>query len=111
MHAAQEMPKRRGVRYELKRFVSLGRRRDIRERQRNAACDLHDKGNERRAPKDIPPFRIFRRYMLHRREQDADPEPIVEPIPDYLEQLDHSAVEIGTIACFICTSPFTTRTS
>jgi hypothetical protein len=49
--------------------------------------------------------------MLHRREQDADPEPIVEPIPDCFEQLDHSVVEIGTIACFIRTSPFVIRTS
>src|SRR5438105_993701 len=57
------------------------------------------------------PGRILRRNMLHRREQDADPEPIVEPIPDYFEYLDHSVVEIGTITCFICTWPFATRTS
>src|SRR2546428_119804 len=75
------------------------------------ACDLHDKRNKRGAAKDVPPFRILRRDMLHRREQDADPEPIVEPLPDYLEYLDHSVVEIGTIACLICTSPFSTRTS
>jgi len=53
----------------------------------HAACDLHDKGDERGAAENVPPFRILWRNMQRRREQDADSEPIVEPLPDCFESL------------------------
>src|SRR5215469_10665116 len=111
MEASQESPERRVVSYEEERVVSLGRRGNKRESESDTSCYLHNESNQGGASKNVPPFGIMRSEMPHRLKQHADPNAIIEPKPDGSEELAHSVVEIGTTTDFICTSPFSTRTS
>src|ERR1700676_2260168 len=110
MESAQKATEGRVVRDEDKRLVGLRRRRDKRKRQRYAARYLHDESNQGRGSKNVPPFGVLRRDVLHRLGEDADPDAILQPPPDRSEKLLHKVVEIGTTTGFIFTSLFSTRT-
>src|SRR5436305_13617249 len=110
MESAQKATEGRVVRDEDKRLVGLRRGRNKRKCQRDAARHLHDKCNESRGSENVPPFGILRRDVLHRLQQEAEPNRVIEPNPDRLEQLLHDVVVMGTTTGFIFSSPFSTRT-
>ena len=111
METAQEAAKGRVVCDELQRFVGLRRGRNERKGQSDAGGHLHNETNQRGSSKNVPPLRVVRRDVLHRLEQHADPDAIIEPAPDAGEEAPHKVVEIGTMTELIFTSPFSTRTA
>ena len=111
MEPAQKATERRVISDEDQRLVGLRRRRNKRKCQNHAARHLHDERNHGGGSKNVPPFGVLRRDVLHRLEQHADPNPIIEPKPDRPENPLHNVVTMGTTTDFIFTSPFSTRTS
>ena len=68
MESAQKATEGRVVRDEDQSLVGLRRRRNERKCQSHAAHHLHDESDDRGCSKNVPPFGILRRDMLHRLE-------------------------------------------
>src|SRR5205085_3565019 len=100
----------RVVRDEDQRLVGLRRGGNERKCQSHATCNLNDESNHGGGSKNVPPFGILRRDMLHRLEQHADSHPVIEPKPGGGEEPLHSVSVIGTTTELIFTFPFSMRT-
>ena len=100
VQAAQEAAERRVVRDEEERVVGLRRRGDVRERERDAAHDLDDEREQRRAAEHVPPARAARDGVRQdRAEQRRDADAIVDRRPHgpCEESLQHRVSRSGSV--------------